>query len=230
MALRADWPAAANSVKGIQSRLAANTLKASPPQACSSHRCRSRAASGRPGCCRSRPVSCSTRSPPCSIAISSSFGVTNLSQRWLPPGSQRRMYSAPTIASAKLLSVRLSVATIISPPGFTISAQALDEQRHVGDVLDHLHRKHQVEPRALLGQLLGGGAAVVDRRARFGRRAVAPPRYCSPTDRRPSWPRPAGPAARSGCRRRSRCRGWQAVQRIEPLGIAAEAAAAWSRM
>ena len=49
--------------------------------------------------------------------------MTNLSHWCVPRGSQRSTYSAPTMASAKLLSVRLSVAAIISPPGLTIEAQ-----------------------------------------------------------------------------------------------------------
>jgi len=59
------------------------------------------------------PVCAITRKRWRSSAASSSFGVTNLSQRWVPRGSQRSTYSAPTIASAKLLSVRLMVAAII---------------------------------------------------------------------------------------------------------------------
>ena len=89
--------------------------------------------------------------------------MTNLSQRWVPRGSQRSTYSAPTIASAKLFSVRLRVAAIIRPPGCTISAQRCTNSADVGDVLDHLHGQHHVEALALVGQLLRGGAAIVDR-------------------------------------------------------------------
>ena len=62
-------------------------------------------------------------SPARSIAASSSFGVTSLSHRCVPRGNHPSKYSAPTIASAKLLRVRLMVAAIISPLGFTIAAQ-----------------------------------------------------------------------------------------------------------
>jgi hypothetical protein len=41
----------------------------------------------------------------------SSSGVTNCSQRCVPGSSQRRTYSAPTMARAKLLKVQLTVAT-----------------------------------------------------------------------------------------------------------------------
>jgi hypothetical protein len=60
--------------------------------------------------------------------------------------------------------VRFSVAAIIRPPGFHQRRTACDKQRHVGDVLDHLHCQHQVELLALLRELLGGRAAVIDRK------------------------------------------------------------------
>ena len=82
----------------------------------------------------------------------------------MPRGSQRRMYSAPTIASAKLFSVRLSVAAIISPPGLTIAAQLATNSADVGDMLDHFHRQHDVE-RSLRREVLGGGGAVIDSKA-----------------------------------------------------------------
>ena len=37
----------------------------------------------------------------------------------MPGGSQRSTYSAPILAMARLFRVRLSVATIITPPGAT---------------------------------------------------------------------------------------------------------------
>ena len=98
-----------------------------------------------------------TRRPARSSAISSSFGVTNRSQRWVPRGSQRNTYSAPTIASAKLLRVRLSVAATIRPPGLHHLAAASREQADIGDVLHHLHGQHDVEPLAGIRQRLRGG-------------------------------------------------------------------------
>ena len=44
---------------------------------------------------------------------------------------------------------------------------ARDEQLHVGDVLDHFHRQHDVEAFAGIGQRLGGGGAIVDRDTRL---------------------------------------------------------------
>jgi hypothetical protein len=41
----------------------------------------------------------------------------------VPFGSQRMMCSAPTIAMAKLLGLRLMVEQIISPPGFRRSGR-----------------------------------------------------------------------------------------------------------
>jgi hypothetical protein len=43
---------------------------------------------------------------------------------WVPVGSRRAMYSAPTIASANAAGVRLSVDTNSRPPGFSSVAQA----------------------------------------------------------------------------------------------------------
>ena len=43
---------------------------------------------------------------------------------WVPRGSRRATYSAPTIASANAAGVRLSVDTNSLPPGFSSAAQA----------------------------------------------------------------------------------------------------------
>ena len=157
--------------------------------------------------CRPRRFRRSTASPAACIAASSSAGVTNLSQRWVPRGSQRSTYSAPTMASAKLFMVRLSVAAIIMPPGLHHLGAAPHEQRHVGDMLDHLHRQHHVEALARVGQRLGGGGAIID--PQVGLRGM-PARDLDigfgRVGARPRWRR-AAPAARTECRRRSRYRG-----------------------
>ncbi len=49
-----------------------------------------------------RPAFSITPSPAAASTASNSSGVTKRSQRWVPRGSQRRTYSAPTMARAKL--------------------------------------------------------------------------------------------------------------------------------
>ena len=75
------------------------------------------------------------------------------------------------MASAKLLSVRLSVAAIISPPGFTISAQRATNSVDIGDVLDHLHGQHDVEALAGVRQRPRPWSRGSRSRARCPRRA-----------------------------------------------------------
>jgi len=48
----------------------------------------------------------------------------NLRHSWVPRGSQRMTYSAPTISMAKLFGLRLMVEVTISPPGFSSLAQS----------------------------------------------------------------------------------------------------------
>ena len=69
-------------------------------------------------------------------------------QSCVPRGSQRSTYSAPAMASAQALAVRLSVDRNSRPPGFTSRPQRLQEQLDVGHVLDDLQRQHDVELRA----------------------------------------------------------------------------------
>ena len=97
----------------------------------------------------------------------SSRGVTNCSQRWVPGSSQRSTYSAPTIASAKLLSVRLRVEASRRPPGLTREAAAATKALRIGRVLDHLHRAHDIEPARLVRQLLDRAHAIGEPRARL---------------------------------------------------------------
>ena len=70
--------------------------------------------------------------PAAARASLNSSGVTNRAQSWVPRGSQRKTYSAPTMASAKDLSVRLMVETIISPPGASSRAQVSTNARGSG--------------------------------------------------------------------------------------------------
>jgi hypothetical protein len=49
----------------------------------------------------------------------------NFDHSWVPLGSQRMTYSAPTIAMAKLLGFRLMVEQIISPSGLSNCWQAV---------------------------------------------------------------------------------------------------------
>ncbi len=70
------------------------------------------------------PVRSTILSPAFRTGVAISSGVRNWFQLWVPRGSQRSTYSAPTIASAKLLAVRLSVDSTKSPPGRT-SEQAV---------------------------------------------------------------------------------------------------------
>src|SRR3546814_17891750 len=57
-------------------------------------------------------------------AWASSDGRRKRRQSWVPRGSQRSRYSAPTMAMRKALGVRLRVERIITPPGRTRSADA----------------------------------------------------------------------------------------------------------
>src|SRR6266849_3789123 len=111
------------------------------------------------------PVSPMTRMPACRMACSSSPGVTNFSHRWVPRGSQRSTYSAPTMASAKLLSVRLRVAAIMSPPGLGVRGKkdppgfhnvGPEEQKQakVGAVSHHSQAKPHEKPSAAAGGAL----------------------------------------------------------------------------
>ena len=103
--------------------------------------------------------------------------------------------------------VRLNVAATIRPPGFTISRAASHEQRHIGDVLDHFHRQHDVEALARIGQ-------VFRRRSRDNRSRARSAAACAARDldillrRIGADHRGAEPRQRlaTGCRRRSRYR------------------------
>ena len=65
----------------------------------------------------------------------------------VPRGKTRATYSAPTIATAKASGLRLSVETMISPPGLVNAASALTPAAGSGTCLEHLHAGHQVEGR-----------------------------------------------------------------------------------
>ena len=90
----------------------------------------------------------------------SSSGVTNCSQRCVPGSSQRKTYSAPTIASAKLLNVRLRVETSKQAAGLDQRGGGGDEALRIGRVLDHFHRAHDIEKPRLLRQLLDRAHAI----------------------------------------------------------------------
>ena len=225
--------AAASSVKTAPEQARGDHLGLLRHAACSSRPCRSRAASGRRGGCRSRRW---LVGHPQAALLQRDLQLVRRDE--LVPamacrrGSQRSTYSAPTIASAKLFSVRLSVAAIISPPGFTISAQRRDEQLHVGDVLDHLHRQHDVEALAGVGQRLGGGARGSRSQARLAS-ACSFAAAILVVGRIGADHRRAEPRQRlaTGCRRRSRCRGCAAPSGNRAAWRRARsAAAAWSRI
>jgi hypothetical protein len=99
----------------------------------------------------------------------------------------------------------------------------LHEQRHVGDVLHHLHGEHDVEPLAGLRQLLGGGTAVVDRQ--IGKRGVLLRRL--DVGRRRVYPHHVGaqPGQRLGqdAAAAADVEDAQALERVEPPGVAVEA-------
>ena len=71
----------------------------------------------------------------------------------------------------------------MSPPGLASAAARRDESAQVGDVLDHFQRRHDVEARALGGEVLDQSGAIGEPRAgrlgvgaRHGDRFSAPDR------------------------------------------------------
>ena len=70
------------------------------------------------------PASSVTRPPARRTAAASSEGRTNFRQSCVPRGNRPNTYSAPTMATAKALAVRLSVEKIAMPPGATVASVA----------------------------------------------------------------------------------------------------------
>ena len=136
-----------------------------------------------------------TRSPTCRSMVPSSAGVTNRRQSWVPTGSQRSRYSAPTLAARNDCGVRLRVERNSLPPGVSRAARVRQERRRVGHVLDHLQRRDDREPRPLGQQVLGDAGAVGERQVRpaaWARAAsIASPAASIPSTSKPSARSPA---------------------------------------
>ena len=91
-----------------------------------------------------------------------SSGVTKRSHWCVPLGSQPSTYSAPTIASAQALKVRLMVEKKMMPPGFTTRAHWSMNGRNVGHVLDDFQARHDIERFAARDEVLDAHRAIVD--------------------------------------------------------------------